>query len=144
MSGRIFVCTTCNRYSPPPPGEPTPGSRLAEAMIEIEGGRKGSVAIRTVVCLNNCPKPCAGALREPGKYIIRFSGLTANDAPTLLEVAERYGASADGDVPLETFPADLRSKVAGRIPPPVRGALPPVPEHGPVHDPVPALPGFGP
>ncbi|WP_207485237.1 DUF1636 family protein [Arenibaculum pallidiluteum] len=143
MAGKIFVCTTCNRYAHAPPGEPTPGQKLAEAMIAIEGGRRGPVAIRTVVCLNNCPKPCAAALRQPGKYVIRFSGLSAGDAPALLEIAERYAASMDGDVPLRDFPEHLRCKVSDRIPP-VRGVVPPVSEHGLVHDPVPALPGFAP
>ena len=41
MGGKIFVCTTCNRYARVPPGEPTPGQSLAEAMIAIEGGRGG-------------------------------------------------------------------------------------------------------
>src|SRR3954451_14619915 len=96
MRGGIFVCTTCNRYAPPPQGEPTPGQRLAQAMIAIEGGRNGPVPVRTVVCLNGCPKPCTAALREPGKFTIRFSHLTAGDARGLLEIAERYAASPDG------------------------------------------------
>jgi predicted metal-binding protein len=31
------------------------------------------VAVRTVVCLNGCPHPCAAALRDPGKSVIRFA-----------------------------------------------------------------------
>ena len=142
MKGGIFVCTTCSRYAPPPRGEPTPGQCLAEAMIAIEGGRNGPVPVRTVVCLNGCPKPCTAALREPGKFTIRFSHLTAGDACGLLEIAERYAASPDGDVPLDAFPAGLRAKVTSRIPP-IKGGLPPTPEHA-GHDPAPALPGFGP
>jgi|1186.fasta_scaffold241611_2 predicted metal-binding protein len=143
MRGGIFVCTTCNRYAPPSQGEPTPGQRLAQALVAIEGGRNGPVPVRTVVCLNGCPKPCTAALREPGKFTIRFSHLTAGDARGLLEIAERYAASPDGNVPLDAFPAGLRGKMSGRIPP-IGAVLPPDPPHGPGHDPIPALPGFGP
>jgi predicted metal-binding protein len=111
-------------------------------MIAIEGGRNGLIAVRTVQCLNGCPKPCTAALREPGKIVIRFSNLTASDAQLVLKAAELYAASADGNVPLEAFPTGIQGKVTSRVPSLSRG-VPAGPQHT-VHDPIPALPGFGP
>jgi len=109
--GRIFVCTTCNRYDPAPTGQATPGQRLAAAMKQHAARCGSTVAVRTVECLNGCPHPCTAALRMPGKMVIRFSELTAEDAPALVEAASRYAESPDGDVPSEALPASLRGKV---------------------------------
>lgn len=113
--GRVFVCTTCHRYDPVPAGETTPGQRLALAMRRHAMQSGSTVAVRTVECLNGCPRPCTAALRMPGKMIIRFAELTADDAPALLEAAARYAASADGNVPADALPELLRDKVSDRV-----------------------------
>jgi predicted metal-binding protein len=115
VSGRIFVCLTCNRYAPPPAGEPTRGQRLAAAMKAAALKAGNPVAVRTVECLNGCPHPCTAALRAPGKCVIRFAELAAEDAPALIEAAEVYARSVDGDIPAEALPASLRPKVSGRV-----------------------------
>lgn len=112
MSGRIFVCITCNRYAAPPAGEASPGLRLAQAVRAAAGDM---LPVRTVECLNGCPHPCTAALREPGKVVMRFSGLAPEDAPALVEVATRYAESTDGDLPPETLPVSLRGKLTGRV-----------------------------
>lgn len=113
--GRVFVCTTCNRYAPAPAGQATPGQRLAFAMKQHAARSGSTVAVRTVECLNGCPHPCTAALRMPGKMVIRFAELTTEDAPALLEAASRYAESPDGDVPAEALPASLRGKVSDRV-----------------------------
>ena len=113
--GRVFVCTTCNRYAPASAGQATPGQRLAHAMKQHAARCGSTVAVRTVECLNGCPHPCTAALRMPGKMVIRFSELTAEDAPALLEAAARYAESADGDIPTEALPVVLRGKVSDRV-----------------------------
>lgn len=113
--GRVFVCATCNRYDPAPAGQETPGLRLAHAMKQHAARRGGTVAVRTVECLNGCPHPCTAALRTPGKVVIRFSGLVTEDAPALLDAAALYAESPDGDVPAEALPASLRGKVSDRV-----------------------------
>ncbi len=76
------------------------------------------ITVRTVVCLNGCPQPCAAALRDPGKSVIRFAELTTDDATALIEAAELYARSTDGDLPPEALPATLRAKVSsGRLAP---------------------------
>ncbi len=113
--GRVFVCTTCNRYAPPPAGQETPGQLLARA-VKLGAAKAGrAIAVRAVECLNGCPHPCTAALRAPGKGVIRFAGLTADDAAALLEAAALYAESADGNVPAAALSATLRDKISGRV-----------------------------
>ncbi len=112
---RVFVCTTCNRYAATPAGQATPGQCLARAMKQYAVQCGSTVAVRTVECLNGCPHPCTAALRAPGKMVIRFSELTVEDAPALLDAASRYAESPDGDVRTEALPASLRGKVSDRV-----------------------------
>lgn len=116
MSGRILVCLTCDRYAPPVPGEIGPGRRLALALAARARDGGGGVTVRTVECLNGCPKPCTAALRTSGKCLIRFSGLAPEDAPALIALAECYGASADGNLDPDQFPGGLREKLSLRVP----------------------------
>ena len=116
MSGRIFVCLTCNRYAPPAPGEPSPGRRLAAALAAAARNPGHVVTVRTVECLNGCPKPCTAALRAAGKCLFRLSGLAPDDAPSLIELAERYTASPDGNLDPGEFPGRLREKISLRVP----------------------------
>jgi predicted metal-binding protein len=115
VSGRVFVCLTCNRYASNAAGELTPGQRLAAAMRLTAAKVASPVAIRTVECLNGCPHPCTAALRAPGKCVIRFAELTTDDAAALIEAAELYARSPDGDIRPEALPATLRAKVSGRV-----------------------------
>ncbi|MGH7122026.1 MAG: DUF1636 family protein [Acetobacteraceae bacterium] len=115
MNGRIFVCTTCDRYAAAPPGDPTPGQLLAQAMKRRAAEIASPIVIRTVECLNACPKPCTAALRAPGKMIMRFSRLTPEDAPALLDAARGYAESADGNLPEEALAPRLSGKLAGRV-----------------------------
>jgi predicted metal-binding protein len=112
---RIFICTTCNRYAQAPPGEMSPGLRLAQAMKREAAAAGNSLAVRMVECLNTCPQPCAAALREPGKAVIRFGRLEPEDAPALLAVAEAYAQTRNGDLADSAMPARLRAKVTGCI-----------------------------
>ena len=114
--GRIFVCRTCDRYAPLPAGEPTRGGRLAAALL-ASASTGHQVTVRVVECLNGCPRPCTAALRAAGKYVIRFLGLDPSDAPALIEMAERYAESTDGNIPDEAFPGSLRGKVSLRVAP---------------------------
>jgi predicted metal-binding protein len=114
MSGRIFVCTTCDRYATAPT-TPTPGQVLV-AIMKASVPRDGQgITVRVVECLNNCHHPCAAALRAPGKAVIRFAGLKPEDVPALLDAATLYDASIDGNILDEQIPAALKRKVSGSI-----------------------------
>jgi len=112
---RIFVCTTCNRYEPAAAGADSPGLQLARAMKRVSASAGNEVAVRMVECLNTCPQPCAAALREPGKVVIRFGRLEPEDAPALLAAAVAYAATANGDIVESAMPERLRLKVTGRV-----------------------------
>ena len=112
---RIFVCTTCNRYEPAAAGEASPGLQLAQAMKRMAGAAGTGVAVRMVECLNTCPQPCAAALREHGKVVIRFGRLGPEDAPALLAAALAYGETANGDLAASAMPERLRHKVTGCV-----------------------------
>ena len=49
--------------------------------------------------------------------MIRLSGLEPENAGALIEMAERYAQSVEGDLPPETLPAELREKVSLRLAP---------------------------
>jgi predicted metal-binding protein len=111
---RIFICTTCNRYAPQRSDETSPGLRLAQT-VKAAAAQDKTIAVRMVECLNTCPNPCAAALREPGKAVIRFGGLKPEDTSALLAAATAYAQSADGILSPNALPERLRSKLAGCI-----------------------------
>ena len=112
---RVFICTTCNRYDPPAAGDDAPGLQLARAMKREAAATGSAVAVRMVECLNTCPQPCAAALREPGKVVIRFGQLGLEDAPALLAAAEAYAQAPNGELAESALPERLRRKVTGLV-----------------------------
>ena len=113
MSGRIFVCITCDRYASHP-GAITRGQGFATAVKATARARAGTT-IRTVECLNNCRQPCAAALRAPGKPVVRFGNLGVDDIPALLDAADVHTATADAAAVLSALPTSLRAKVSGTV-----------------------------
>ena len=113
--GRIFVCLTCSRYSPAPPGKPSRGEDLVKAVKRAAAARGGVIAVRSVECLNGCPNPCTAALRMPGKSQLRFCRLTPDDAPALIEAAILHAESDDGYISAETMPSRLKDKLAEQM-----------------------------
>lgn len=120
MNARIFVCMTCSRYSPPNTGEETKGEAMCKAVREAIASIGVDATLRTVECLNGCPKPCTAALRTPGKSMLRFSGLEPEDAEALVEAAETHAKSVSGLLADEDIPERLRSKVSLRVEPVAR------------------------
>jgi predicted metal-binding protein len=109
MATRLFVCVTCDRHAARHPGEAGPGERLAAAIRQPAAD--AGVTVRTVECLNGCLRPCTAALRDPGKAVLRFSGLLTEDAAALVAAASLYAASLDGKV-AAGLPPGLRDKLA--------------------------------
>ena len=91
----------------------SPGLQLARAMKRAAAASGTAVAVRMVECLNTCPQPCAAALREPGKMVIRFGRLGPEDASALLAAAEAYAETPNGDLADSAIPERLRAKVTG-------------------------------
>ncbi len=76
-----------------------------------------TLGLRGVFCLNGCKSPCNVGYRAAGKYHLRFSRLTSDNAAEVLALAGHYLASADGDIADEHLPATLRDKLTVRAPP---------------------------
>ena len=113
MTGRLFVCSTCSRYAPPPSGQPTPGQRLHAACVRAAADMKADVVIRSVECLNGCLHPCMAALSTPGKSRIRLADLAIEDAAALIEATIAHAESELGRAEEEILPPALLRKLAG-------------------------------
>ena len=112
-----MVCATCDRYAEPR-AVPSRGERMITALRAAAG--TAPVTLRVVECLNGCTRPCTVALRAIGKASLRFSGCAPEDARALLELAESYAASADGEV-MENAPPTLRARLTVHTPAPRQG-----------------------
>lgn len=77
-----------------------------------------NAGLRAVHCLNGCKSPCNVAFRAAGKYGLRFSRLTQENAAEVLAFLAAYNASAAGDVPEGEIPEGMRGKLTVRTPPP--------------------------
>lgn len=76
-----------------------------------------ALSLRGVFCLSGCKSPCNVGYRAAGKYHLRFSRLTSDNAADVLALAGHYLASADGDLSDEHLPQTLRGKLTVRAPP---------------------------
>jgi len=77
--------------------------------------------LRAVHCLNGCKSPCNVAFRSAGKFGLRFSNLTPDNAADVLSFLNSYLQSDDGDVPEPEIPKSMRGKLTVRTPaPPLR------------------------
>ena len=110
--GRLFVCSTCSRYSPPPYGQPTPGQTLYAACKRAAAEAQSDVVVRAVECLNGCPHPCMAALSTPGKTRLRLCRLRPEDAPALIAAAALHAERDQLDA--AGLPEPLRHKIAGK------------------------------
>lgn len=116
MSGRLYACTQCAQgaaggHSPP----------QVETFVERLAGKVGCDApelpFRKVRCLNGCPAPCTVALRAPGKWSYRLSGLVQADVDAVVALAQAYALHPSGDLPAAAWPSGLDARVTVRTPP---------------------------
>src|SRR4029077_12291852 len=66
MAVTLHVCITCRAGQTIPEGQPTPGSRLHKAVVEL--GAPEGVNIVPVECLSACNNGCSVALSAPGRW----------------------------------------------------------------------------
>lgn len=119
---RLYICQTCVRDKALAHGEHSRGRQLSDSVKQIlqthHLGRQDRFVLRQVNCLSGCLNPCNIALRGQGKYNLRFSRLTPEDAPAVIDLAALYIDHPLGDVAEAHWPEALKGKLTARTPPP--------------------------
>lgn len=114
--GRLYVCRTCVRDARVAPDAISAGELLATQVIAA--ACEFGIEVRVVECLNACPSPCNVALRGSGKRTYRFSRVSGDDVPALVDFTRRYIARPDGCLEGNELPAQLGRKLTVNTPSP--------------------------
>jgi predicted metal-binding protein len=115
MAVTLHVCITCRAGQTIPDGEPTPGARLRDAILDA--GVPSDVNLVPVECLSACNQGCSVALSAPGRWSYVYGRLSEANAQDVVAGAAAYAASPDGIVPWRTRPEIFRKQSLARIPP---------------------------
>jgi predicted metal-binding protein len=115
MAATLHVCITCRAGQTIPEGEPTPGARLRDAILEA--GVPSDVNLVPVECLSACSQGCSVALSAPGRWCYVYGRLSEANAKDVIAGAAAYAAAPDGLVPWRARPEIFRKQSLARIPP---------------------------
>jgi predicted metal-binding protein len=115
MAVTLHVCITCRAGQTIPEGEPTPGARLRDAIIDV--GVPAGVNLVPVECLSACNQGCSVALSAPGRWAYVYGRMSAANASDIVAGAAAYAAAPDGIVPWRARPEIFRKQSLARIPP---------------------------
>jgi predicted metal-binding protein len=115
MAVTLHVCITCRAGQTIPEGQPTPGARLRDAIIEV--GVPEGVNLVPVECLSACSQGCSVALSAPGRWAEVYGRRSQVNAHDVVAGAAAYAAAPDGIVPWRSRPEIFRKQSLARIPP---------------------------
>jgi predicted metal-binding protein len=115
MAATLHVCITCRAGQTIPEGQPTPGARLRDAILEA--GVPSEVNLVAVECLSACSQGCSVALSAPGRWSYVYGRLSEANAKDVIAGAAAYAAAPDGLVPWRARPEIFRKQSLARIPP---------------------------
>jgi predicted metal-binding protein len=115
MAVTLHVCITCRAGQTIRQGEPTPGTRLRDALLEV--GMPEGVDLVPVECLSACSQGCSVALSAPGRWSYVYGRLSDANARDVIAGASAYAAAPDGIVPWRLRPEIFRKQSLARIPP---------------------------
>lgn len=115
MAVTLHVCITCRAGQAIPEGEPTPGARLRDAIVDA--GVPSGVSLVPVECLSACNQGCSVALSALGRWSYVYGRLSEANAKDVVVGAAAYAAAPDGIVPWRTRPEIFRKQSLARIPP---------------------------
>jgi predicted metal-binding protein len=115
MAVTLHVCITCRAGQPVVEGQPTPGARLRDAILDA--GLPSGVDLVPVECLSACSQGCSVALSAPGRWSYVYGRLSEANAPDVVAGAAAYAAAPDGIVPWRARPEIFRKQSLARIPP---------------------------
>jgi predicted metal-binding protein len=101
----LLICRTCPRYDRRATGQ---FARDLTAAIRADGR---DIPTRNVQCLGGCPDHSVIAVGGPGMTRVRFTAITTDDAPAIINATLAHQASSTGNPGDWLIPAEL----AGRI-----------------------------
>jgi len=115
MAVTLHVCITCRAGQSIEEGQPTPGARLRDAILDA--GVPAGVDLVPVECLSACSQGCSVALSAPGRWSYVYGRLSDANAGDVVAGAAAYAAAPDGIVPWRARPEIFRKQSLARIPP---------------------------
>ena len=115
MTVTLHVCITCRAGQSIEDGQPTPGARLRDAILEA--GVPAGINLVPVECLSACSQGCSVALSAPGRWSYVYGRLSDANAMDVVAGAAAYAAAPDGIVPWRARPEVFRKQSLARIPP---------------------------
>jgi predicted metal-binding protein len=101
----LLICRTCPRYDRRATGQ---FARDLTAALRADGR---DIPTRNVQCLGGCPDHSVIAVDGPGLTRVRFTAITSDDAPAIINATLAHQASSTGNPGDWLIPAEL----AGRI-----------------------------
>jgi predicted metal-binding protein len=101
----LLICRTCPRYDRRATGQ------FARDLTDAIRADGRDIPTRNVQCLGGCPDHSVIAVDGPGMTRVRFTGITSDDAPAVINATLAYQASSTGNPGDWLIPAEL----AGRI-----------------------------
>ncbi len=102
----LLICRTCPRYDRRATGQ---FSRDLTAAIRADGR---DIPTRNVQCLGGCPDDSVVAVDGPGMTRVRFTGITSDDAPAIINAALAHHASSTGNPGDWLIPAELADRIS--------------------------------
>jgi predicted metal-binding protein len=102
----LLICRTCPRYDRRATGQ---FARDLTAAIRADGR---DIPTRNVQCLGGCPDDSVIAVDGPGMTRVRFTAVTSDDAPAIINATLAHQASSTGDPGDWLIPAELTSRIS--------------------------------
>ncbi|MFY9929170.1 MAG: hypothetical protein WAK82_14280 [Streptosporangiaceae bacterium] len=102
----LLICRTCPRYDRRATGQ---FARDLTAAIRADGR---DIPTRNVQCLGGCPDDSVVAVDGPGMTRVRFTGITSDDAPAIINATLAHQASSTGNPVDWLIPAELADRIS--------------------------------
>jgi predicted metal-binding protein len=102
----LLICRTCPRYDRRATGQ---FARDLTAAIRADGR---DIPTRNVQCLGGCPDHSVIAVDGPGMTRVRFTAVTADDAPAIINATLAHQASSTGNPGDWLIPAELADRIS--------------------------------
>jgi predicted metal-binding protein len=102
----LLICRTCPRYDRRATGQ---FARDLTAAIRADGR---DIPTRNVQCLGGCPDHSVIAVDGPGMTRVRFTGITSDDAPAVINATLAHQASSTGNPGDWLIPSELTGRIS--------------------------------